>query len=93
MALRLRRRMKDNLHGGQINLRRTIRRSIGFGGEPIDLLRKTQRPKKTTAHRVARCERIDGQIQLFSFVVYLCASGKFQAAGSIYFQHFPDPDQ
>jgi uncharacterized protein with von Willebrand factor type A (vWA) domain len=46
MALRLRRRMKEGRSNAQINLRRTIRRSIGYGGEPIELFRTAQQPKK-----------------------------------------------
>ncbi|HET9431861.1 MAG TPA: VWA domain-containing protein [Chitinophagaceae bacterium] len=46
MALRLRRRLKEARSNGQINLRRTIRRSIGYGGEPIELFRRAQKPKK-----------------------------------------------
>lgn len=72
MALRLRRRMKDNLHGGQVNLRRTIRRSIGFGGEPIDLLRKTQRPKKT---RLIVLLDVSGSMDKYSYflLLFICA--------------------
>ena len=46
MTLRLRRRMKQNRLDGQINLRRTIRRSISYGGEPMELFRRTSKPKK-----------------------------------------------
>lgn len=46
MALRLRRRMKEDRKKGQINLRRMIRRSIEYGGEPIELFRRAQQPKK-----------------------------------------------
>lgn len=46
MALRLRRRRKKSITKGPINLRRTIRRSIGYGGEPIELFRRAQKPKK-----------------------------------------------
>ena len=46
MRLRLRRRLKQNRINGQINLRRTIRRSISYGGEPIELFRRAQKPKK-----------------------------------------------
>jgi len=72
MALRLRRRMKDNLRGGQVNLRRTIRRSIGFGGEPIDLLRKTQRPKKT---RLIVLLDVSGSMDKYSYflLLFICA--------------------
>jgi uncharacterized protein len=72
MALRLRRRMKDNQHGGQVNLRRTIRRSIAFGGEPIDLLRKTQRPKKT---RLIVLLDVSGSMDKYSYflLLFICA--------------------
>ena len=72
MALRLRRRMKDNRHGGQVNLRRTIRRSIGFGGEPIDLMRKTQRPKKT---RLIVLLDVSGSMDKYSYflLLFICA--------------------
>ncbi len=46
MALRLRRRLKAGARSGQVNLRRTIRRSIGYGGEPLEIIRKAQRPRK-----------------------------------------------
>jgi uncharacterized protein len=46
MALRLRRRLKESKGNGQINLRRTIRRSISYGGEAIDLVYRAQKPKK-----------------------------------------------
>jgi len=46
MTLRLRRRMKENRNNGRINLRRTIRRSISYGGEPMELFRRAQKPKK-----------------------------------------------
>ncbi len=72
MALRLRRRMKDNLHNGQVNLRRTIRRSIGYGGEPIELLRKTQRPKKT---RLIVLLDVSGSMDKYSYflLLFICA--------------------
>jgi uncharacterized protein with von Willebrand factor type A (vWA) domain len=68
MALRLRRRMKDNLHSGQINLRRTIRRSIGYGGEPLYLLRKTQRPRKT---RLIVLLDVSGSMDKYSYFLLL----------------------
>lgn len=72
MALRLRRRMKENRHGGQVNLRRTIRRSIGFGGEPVDLLRKAQRPKKT---RLIVLLDVSGSMDKYSYflLLFICA--------------------
>ncbi len=72
MALRLRRRLKESRHGGQINLRRTIRRSIGYGGEPLDLLRKAQRPKKT---RLIVLLDVSGSMDKYSFflLLFICA--------------------
>ena len=72
MALRLRRRMKESRRGGQINLRRTIRRSIGYGGEPIDLLRKSQRPKKT---RLIVLLDVSGSMDKYSYflLLFICA--------------------
>jgi uncharacterized protein with von Willebrand factor type A (vWA) domain len=46
MAVRMRRRMKQHRRQGQINLRRTIRKSISSGGEPIDLFHRLNTPKK-----------------------------------------------
>lgn len=46
MAIRLRRRMKTSVKDGPVNLRRTLRKSLMYGGEPFDLLRRSRRPKK-----------------------------------------------
>jgi uncharacterized protein with von Willebrand factor type A (vWA) domain len=46
MAIRLRRRMKTSRKPGLINLRRTIRKSIAYGGEPFELFTKSRTPKK-----------------------------------------------
>jgi uncharacterized protein with von Willebrand factor type A (vWA) domain len=72
MAIRLRRRMKESRRGGQINLRRTIRRSIGFGGEPLVLLRKAQRPKKT---RLIVLLDVSGSMDKYSYflLLFICA--------------------
>jgi len=72
MALRLRRRMKESRRGGQINLRRTIRRSIGFGGEPLELLRKSQLPKKT---RLIVLLDVSGSMDHYSYflLLFICA--------------------
>jgi uncharacterized protein len=72
MALRLRRRMKECRRGGQINLRRTIRRSIGFGGEPLELLRRAQRPKKT---RLIVLLDVSGSMDKYSYflLLFICA--------------------
>jgi uncharacterized protein len=46
MAIRLRRRRQSLQQENLVHLRRTIRRSISAGGEPIDLYFKAQKPKK-----------------------------------------------
>ena len=93
MALRLRRRMKESRKQGQINLRRTIRRSIGYGGEPIELYHRSQKKKK---HRLIVLLDVSGSMDKYSFysiAVCLRIAGKFQAGRSICFQHFADKDQ
>lgn len=72
MAIRLRRRMKESRRNGQINLRRTIRKSIGYGGEPLDLLRKAQRPKKT---RLIVLLDVSGSMDKYSYflLLFICA--------------------
>ncbi len=64
MALRLRRRMKDRRRKGQIDLRRTIRRSIGYGGTAIDLLYREQRPQK---RRLIVFLDVSGSMDKYSF--------------------------
>ena len=64
MALRLRRRMKENRRRGQINLRRTIRRSISSGGEPIDLFYRGQKPKR---QRLVVLLDVSGSMDKYSF--------------------------
>ena len=72
MAVRLRRRMKESRRGGQVNLRRTIRRSIEYGGEPVELLRKAQRPKKT---RLIVLLDVSGSMDKYSYflLLFICA--------------------
>jgi uncharacterized protein with von Willebrand factor type A (vWA) domain len=72
MALRLRRRMKENRRYGKINLRRTIRRSIPFGGEPIDLYHIAQKPKK---QRLIVLLDVSGSMDKYSFFLlrFICA--------------------
>ncbi len=64
MAWRLKRRMKESKKYGQINLRRTIRRSIGYGGEPIELSFKSQKPKK---QRLVILLDVSGSMDQYSF--------------------------
>jgi uncharacterized protein len=72
MAIRLRRRMKDNRGRGQINLRRTIRHSIAYGGEPLDLLRRSRTPKK---QRLIVLLDVSGSMDKYSFFLlrFICA--------------------
>ncbi|MCU0381171.1 MAG: VWA domain-containing protein [Chitinophagaceae bacterium] len=72
MAVRLRRRMKQDRRQGQINLRRTIRRSIAFGGEPLDLLRKSRTPKR---QRLVVLLDVSGSMDKYSFFLlrFICA--------------------
>jgi uncharacterized protein len=72
MAIRLRRKMKENSGKGQINLRRTIRRSIAYGGEPLDLLRKLKSPKK---QRLIVLLDVSGSMDKYSFFLlrFICA--------------------
>lgn len=64
MALRLRRRMKEGRKNTQLNLRRTIRRSIGYGGEPVELFWKAQKPKK---HRLIVLLDVSGSMDKYSY--------------------------
>jgi len=72
MAIRLRRRRKETRRNGPINLRRTIRRSLSYGGEPMDLFRKAQRPKK---QRLIVLLDVSGSMDKYSFYLlrFVCA--------------------
>jgi uncharacterized protein with von Willebrand factor type A (vWA) domain len=72
MAIRLRRRMKQDRRQGQINLRRTIRRSIATGGEPLELLRRSRTPKK---QRLVVLLDVSGSMDKYSFFLlrFICA--------------------
>ncbi len=72
MAVRLRRRRKETRRNGPINLRRTIRRSLSYGGEPIDLFRKAHRPKK---QRLIVLLDVSGSMDKYSFYLlrFVCA--------------------
>ena len=72
MALRLRRRRKESRKKGPIHLRRTIRRSIGYGGEPLELFRRAQRPRK---RRLIVLLDVSGSMDKYSFFLlrFVCA--------------------
>lgn len=64
IALRLRRRRKETRTNGIINLRRTIRRSLCYGGEPLDLYRRTRKPNK---QRLIVLLDVSGSMDKYSF--------------------------
>lgn len=64
MALRLRRRLNESPRLGQINLRRTIHRSIGAGGEPLQLYYRAQKPKR---QRIIVLLDVSGSMDKYSF--------------------------
>lgn len=72
MSQRLRRRMKESSKEGQINLRRTIRRGIGSGGEMYDLYHRSKKLKK---HRLIVLLDVSGSMDKYSFYLlrFVCA--------------------
>jgi uncharacterized protein with von Willebrand factor type A (vWA) domain len=72
MSVRLKRRMKETRKNGLISLRRTIRRSIGSGGEPIELYHRAQKPKR---HRLVVLLDVSGSMDKYSFYLlrFICA--------------------
>jgi uncharacterized protein with von Willebrand factor type A (vWA) domain len=72
MSVRLRRRMKESRKESQINLRRTIRRSIGTGGEPIELYHRSKKNKK---RRLIVLLDVSGSMDKYSFYLlrFVCA--------------------
>jgi uncharacterized protein len=63
MSLRLSRRLKISQLQDEIDLRRTIRRSISRGGEPIELRFKGRKPKKA---RLVIFLDVSGSMNLYS---------------------------
>jgi uncharacterized protein with von Willebrand factor type A (vWA) domain len=72
MAVRMRRRMKQQPKGGMLHLRKTIRKSISAGGEPIQLFYQTKTPKK---QRLIVFLDISGSMDKYSFFLlrFICA--------------------
>jgi uncharacterized protein with von Willebrand factor type A (vWA) domain len=64
MTVRLRRRMQQSKRRGQINLRRTIRKSLNYGGEAIDLSYRAKKPKK---QRLIVLLDVSGSMDKYSF--------------------------
>lgn len=64
MSLRLKRKMKASANRGRIDLRRTIRASIGYGGDPLDLRRQKRLPRR---QRLAILLDVSGSMDKYSF--------------------------
>ncbi len=64
MALRVRRRQRSSRRRGRVSLRRTIRKSMGSGGEPVVLLHNEPRPKK---QRLIVLLDVSGSMDRYSF--------------------------
>ena len=63
MSVRLSRRMKIEAQGDRVDLRRSIRRSIAHGGDPITLAYKDRKPQK---RRLVIFLDISGSMNLYS---------------------------
>ena len=64
MLKRLKRRRKQATRSGQVDLRRTIRGSLGQGGDPIQLYFRDSRPKKL---RLVVLLDVSGSMDKYSF--------------------------
>ncbi|ULQ52750.1 vWA domain-containing protein [Flavihumibacter fluvii] len=72
MAMRMRRRMKESTKKGTVHLRRTIRKSIPYGGEPLELFRRSKKPKK---QRLIILLDVSGSMDKYSHYLlrFICA--------------------
>ena len=64
MRLRLARQQRPSPGKGRIDLRRTIRRSIAYGGDPVDLCYKRPKPRKP---RLVSLLDVSGSMDQYSF--------------------------
>ncbi|MCB0585438.1 MAG: VWA domain-containing protein, partial [Phaeodactylibacter sp.] len=64
MSLRLKRKLKASANQGRIDLRKTIRASLAYGGDPLDLRRKKRIPRK---QRLAILLDVSGSMDKYSF--------------------------
>jgi uncharacterized protein len=64
MAIRMRKKMKNANRDGKLNLRKTIRKSLSYGGEPLDLIKKQKKPKK---QRLIVLLDVSGSMDKYSF--------------------------
>ncbi len=72
MSLRLKRKMKSTPTKGRLDLRQTIRASISHGGDPIELKRKSKKPRK---QRLIVLLNVSGSMDKYSFFLlrFICA--------------------
>ena len=64
MSLRMKRKLKASANHGRIDLRQTIRASIGYGGDRLDLRRKKRMPRR---QRLAILLDVSGSMDKYSF--------------------------
>ena len=84
------RRLKRARRGRELDLRRTMRRSLRTGGEPIDLARRARRWTTASAGDPLRHQRIDER--LFAVAAALRAYGRQRAGerGDVRLRHAAD---
>lgn len=72
MSVRLRRRLKTSLRDGFMDYSKTIRHSLGFGGEPIYLYHRERKQKKP---RLIVFLDVSGSMDKYSFYLlrFICA--------------------
>ena len=63
MSVRILRRWRLQGANGPLDLRRTIRHSIGHGGDPVELMRKGRKPRKTNLITLLD---VSGSMELYS---------------------------
>ena len=64
MSMRLKRKLKATPRGGQLDLKRTIRASLSYGGDPIKLQYKNRKPRKP---RLITILDVSGSMDKYSF--------------------------
>ena len=72
MSLRLKRKMKTATYGRRLDLRRTIRSSLSYGGDPLSLKKKRRHPRK---QRLIVLLDVSGSMDKYSFFLlrFICA--------------------
>ena len=64
MSMRLKRRMRSSSNGKVVDLRSTIRKNLSHGGEPIELFRKSRKPRK---QRLVVLLDVSGSMDKYSY--------------------------